>query len=759
MPLRRLQSSSETSDEQETRPWKNNGRVGGVKPLPICVDEKSRIVTPEELDNRKAAARAAMRKAKVAAENRLHRNAVKSAMVGAKNAAESVSLEHRNAILKAADGANMLANGIFRVPRTEQREEDLVLELSVLEDLYERIVAARSSEEQSVLFNQFNRLLAQHHFCSHSVEKRHDRVKPTHPNSLAPDDFKALHVDARISKAITEMGFSRPSQITRTLPSLLNLDVDMIVGSRPLHAKYLALAISVATRINATSDAPQAVIITPTQEAAKLIINCIKGVAKYAFITNYLADEKRLPAGEDVKAHIVIGKPHVVLVLIRMGLLDVESVSKFILDADSQLVCGAGLEEASLRLWSIMPVDCQTIFFSATFSETIRAFAHKVVPNTNMIPLKQEELSVDWRRQFVLFTKDAQHKMYSTTRVLALNGAGKTVIFVRRRHWRKRLRKEGCRVLLLVGGRDGRRSEALEKFTNGKKNIIITADDLACAVEVGSLELVVNFDIVLDCDKQTFPESYLLRLECFGRKGVAINFVSDVGGFDKFEDVKKELENVQIEFEVEKTIGLLAGMTVMDGEFLPTLNRVMVLLKKRGDVKKFVRGAVEFGGAVSDDEEEGGWKSMGCLSVGGTAGGGSGKYGRVDSVIDVNVPDLKVEDVGRRKKNSPPCSTATDPATDTSFIDEEDGTAYSHVTAAASRATDLTSYQSHITSRRESVATKRMSTVSHHMEMESKNGGVEGGVGGREVVEWQLAEADREERMLVGQLSRNFRTV
>ena len=78
-----------------------------------------------------------------------------------------------------------------------------------------------------------------------------------------------------------------------------------------------------------------------------------------------------------------------------------------------------------------MPADCQIVLFSATFSPTIRAFAHKVVPNANLISLKQEELSVDGIKQFYMDCKNEDHKVEVLIAIYGLLTVGQSIVFVR----------------------------------------------------------------------------------------------------------------------------------------------------------------------------------------------------------------------------------------------------------------------------------------------------------------------------------------
>ncbi|GAX84356.1 hypothetical protein CEUSTIGMA_g11778.t1 [Chlamydomonas eustigma] len=75
------------------------------------------------------------------------------------------------------------------------------------------------------------------------------------------------------------------------------------------------------------------------------------------------------------------------------------------------------------------------------------------------------------------------------------------------------------------------RDVIMREFRSGSSRVLITTDLLARGIDVQQVSLVINYDL------PTQPENYLHRIGRFGRKGVAINFVSD--------DDKRMLQDIQ----------------------------------------------------------------------------------------------------------------------------------------------------------------------------------------------------------------------
>jgi len=67
------------------------------------------------------------------------------------------------------------------------------------------------------------------------------------------------------------------------------------------------------------------------------------------------------------------------------------------------------------------------------------------------------------------------------------------------------------------------RMDILQKFVNGTARVLITTDLMARGIDVQQVSIVINYDL------STIKETYIHRIGRsgrFGRKGVAINFVT-----------------------------------------------------------------------------------------------------------------------------------------------------------------------------------------------------------------------------------------
>ena len=77
----------------------------------------------------------------------------------------------------------------------------------------------------------------------------------------------------------------------------------------------------------------------------------------------------------------------------------------------------------------MLPQNVQTILFSATYKDDVRAFAEKVVPEANLISLKREELSVEAIKQLYIRCDSQENKYETLCAMYGLLNVGQSIIF------------------------------------------------------------------------------------------------------------------------------------------------------------------------------------------------------------------------------------------------------------------------------------------------------------------------------------------
>jgi ATP-dependent RNA helicase DDX19/DBP5 len=384
-----------------------------------------------------------------------------------------------------------------------------------------------------------NLLEALHDVKVKLADKQADSTSPLY----SAKTFEELGLDERLLKGIYAMRFKTPSKVQeRALPLLLgNPPTNLVAQSQSGTGKTAAFTLAMLSRVDAgEGEGIQAVCLAPTRELARQIYNVVTEMGQ--FMSNVKVAmalrEDQSGGGSSgrlaITDHILIGTPGTINDLDRKRLIDLSKVKIYVLDEADVMLDKQGMGIQSLRVRKSCPDTVQTVLFSATFTEEVIEFAHKIAPNANEISLKRNELSVDAIKQFYMDCHGYRHKFEILSALYGLLTIGQSIIFVATRNSAEEVQAhmegEGHRTSLLHGGMSpDERDKIIDDFRLGKTKVLITTNVLARGIDILQVSLVVNFDLPYTVDRLPDPETYLHRIGRtgrFGRTGVAINLVS-----------------------------------------------------------------------------------------------------------------------------------------------------------------------------------------------------------------------------------------
>ena len=144
------------------------------------------------------------------------------------------------------------------------------------------------------------------------------------------------------------------------------------------------------------------------------------------------------------------------------------------------------------------------------------------------ILVKRDELTLEGIKQFYVNVEREEWKLETLCDLYETLAITQSVIFANTRRkvdWlTDKMRERDHTVSATHGDMDqNTRDVIMREFRSGSSRVLITTDLLARGIDVQQVSLVINYDL------PTQPENYLHRIGRsgrFGRKGVAINFVS-----------------------------------------------------------------------------------------------------------------------------------------------------------------------------------------------------------------------------------------
>ena len=345
------------------------------------------------------------------------------------------------------------------------------------------------------------------------------------------ENFDDMNLNERLLRGIYSYGFERPSFIQQKAIVPISNGRNVIAQAQSGTGKTGTFSIGVLNRINLNKMYCQALIISPTHELAEQTFNVIRQIGNFMDINVHICiggTDRR----EDIRilregVHIVVGTPGRVYDMLRTGALKGEKIEMFILDEADEMLNINGFQDIVYDIFQEIRPDVQIGLISATLPPSVLELSQKFVRNPVKIIVKAEELTLEGIRQYYVDV-DEEYKFNTICDLYKEFSITSCVIFCNSRKKVQKISYEMTKNKFPVESIDGSMSQldrksVMKLFRSGKIRVLITTDILARGIDVQHVSVVINYDLPKNL------ESYLHRIGRsgrFGRKGLAINFVS-----------------------------------------------------------------------------------------------------------------------------------------------------------------------------------------------------------------------------------------
>jgi len=384
--------------------------------------------------------------------------------------------------------------------------------------------------------------------------KEDDRFQTDGPPGMEPegliesnwdqvvDNFDDMKLREALLRGIYAYGFEKPSTIQQRaiLPCIKSLDV--IAQAQSGTGKTATFAIAILQQIDTALRDCQALILAPTRELAQQIQKVVLALGDYmnaqchACIggTNVREDMRKLEMG----VHIVVGTPGRVYDMINRRALKIDSIKMFILDEADEML-SRGFKDQIYDVFRCLNPNIQVVLLSATMPADVLDVTKRFMREPIRILVKKEELTLEGIKQFYVMVEKEEWKLDTLCDLYETLAITQAVIFCNTRRkvdWlTERMHERDFTVSCMHGDMDQKeRDIVMREFRTGSSRVLITTDLLARGIDVQQVSLVINYDL------PTNRENYIHRIGRggrFGRKGVAINFVT--------EDDKRTLKDIE----------------------------------------------------------------------------------------------------------------------------------------------------------------------------------------------------------------------
>ncbi|MDP2140273.1 MAG: DEAD/DEAH box helicase [Gammaproteobacteria bacterium] len=370
--------------------------------------------------------------------------------------------------------------------------------------------------------------------------------------------FENLGLSPALLKALHDQGYTEPTPIqAQAIPAIL-LGNDIMASAQTGTGKTAGFTLPLLQRLSEGSRAggnhTRALVLTPTRELAAQVHDSIETYGKYLNLrsTVVFGGVKINPQMLKLRGgvEILVATPGRLLDLFQQNAIKFDQINTLILDEADRML-DMGFINDIKKILGKLPKERQNLMFSATFSPDIQALAKGLLNNPVQISVAPLNTATELVQQN-LYIVDKNRKTELLKHLIKSQDWYQALVFSRTKHGAnklvKQLEDDGIHAAAIHGNKSqAHRTKVLERFKDGKLQILVATDIAARGIDIDQLPQVVNFDL------PNVPEDYVHRIGRTGRAGSNGHAISLVCGEENkmLKDIerllKKPIDRIELE--------------------------------------------------------------------------------------------------------------------------------------------------------------------------------------------------------------------
>lgn len=341
--------------------------------------------------------------------------------------------------------------------------------------------------------------------------------------------FSDLGLIKPIADALVEEGYTQPTPIQQqAIPHIL-LQKDVLGCAQTGTGKTAAFAIPILQLLAKPKQMEsrglrpiRSLILTPTRELAIQIQESFSAYGRHLRLKNLVifGGVNQNPQVDALRrgVDILIATPGRLLDLISQGHIKLNEIEIFVLDEADRML-DMGFVHDVKRVITKIPVQRQTLFFSATMPAEIQHLANAILKQPVKVEVAPASSTADTIEQYLYFV-DKQNKKSLLNFILSDHQIETALVFTRTKHGAdkvvKDLVKQGISAEAIHGNKSqNARQRALSNFKSRNTRILVATDIAARGIDVDELTHVINYEL------PNIPETYVHRIGRTGRAGLS----------------------------------------------------------------------------------------------------------------------------------------------------------------------------------------------------------------------------------------------
>lgn len=344
--------------------------------------------------------------------------------------------------------------------------------------------------------------------------------------SAEVQDFAGLGLIPPLLQAIEDTGYTSPTPIqTQAIPLVLD-GGDLLAAAQTGTGKTAGFTLPVLQRLieddghKRRPGFPRCLILTPTRELAVQIEANAQTYSKHVKMRTELVfggvNINRQINALRKPVDILIATPGRLLDLVGQGFLDLSRIEILVLDEADRML-DMGFIHDMKRIIKLLPSQRQTLLFSATFSNEIRALAKNYLKHPREVSVARRNTASELVDQSV-YLVDKPKKRALLSLLIKENQWPQVLVFTKTKHGANRLAKQLDQDDIKADAIHGNKSQsartrALDSFKSGKIQVLVATDIAARGIDIKELPNVVNYEL------PHVSEDYVHRIGRTGRAG------------------------------------------------------------------------------------------------------------------------------------------------------------------------------------------------------------------------------------------------
>ena len=338
--------------------------------------------------------------------------------------------------------------------------------------------------------------------------------------------FAELGLNEQILAGVDALGFSTPTPVQAgAIPEVL-ASRDVVASAQTGTGKTAAFALPTLQRIAGKSGhGPHALVVTPTRELAAQIDDVVKVVCqktgqRAVIVMGGAKFDKQITTLEK-GCDLLVATPGRLLDLMEHNHVSLSGVEILVLDEADRML-DMGFWPSVRRIMHALPEQHQTLLFSATIPPSIKSTIDAMLHEPAVVEISRVGETADTVEERLCPVTQAQ-KPELLRALLDTGGASgerpeRVLVFCRTKHRvddvSAMLKNAQVKVDVMHADRPQQaRARALERFREGKVQVLVATDVMSRGIDVAGVDAVVNFDVPMD------PEDYVHRIGRTGRAG------------------------------------------------------------------------------------------------------------------------------------------------------------------------------------------------------------------------------------------------